>query len=99
MRAKAAFKIMCNVKPILVVKDMAEAVWGKDVLEKNSITGMVGPRKKCLGELAKEPLTPKVAVVAGESMKKKYLENVELLLSCNILTAATNSASSLIHIH
>ncbi|XP_037555320.2 BEN domain-containing protein 5 [Dermacentor silvarum] len=66
VRAEAAFKIMKNIKPILVVKDTAEAVWGKDVLSKKSVTGVVAPRKKCLGEVAKEPLTPeKVAVVTA----------------------------------
>nr|XP_054923567.1 BEN domain-containing protein 5-like [Dermacentor andersoni] len=66
VRSEAAFKIMRNLKPTLVVKDTAEAVWGKDVLEKKSVTGMVAPRKKSLGEVAKEPLTPeKVAVVAA----------------------------------
>ncbi|XP_075554629.1 uncharacterized protein LOC142587469 isoform X1 [Dermacentor variabilis] len=66
VRPEAAFKIMRNLKPTLVVKDTAEAVWGKDVLEKKSVTGMVAPRKKSLGEVAKEPLTPeKVAVVAA----------------------------------
>ncbi|XP_049516676.1 BEN domain-containing protein 5-like [Dermacentor silvarum] len=66
VRAEAAFKIMKNIKPTLVVKDTAEAVWGKDVLSKKSVTGVVAPRKKCLGEVAKEPLTPeKVAVVTA----------------------------------
>ncbi|XP_070392798.1 BEN domain-containing protein 5-like [Dermacentor albipictus] len=79
VRAEAAFKIMRNVKLTLVVKDTAEAVWGNDVLEKKSVTCMVAPRKKCLGELAKEPLTPeKVAVVAATLKHWRAVKNMDV---------------------
>ncbi|KAH7941381.1 hypothetical protein HPB49_012854 [Dermacentor silvarum] len=65
-RAEAAYKILKDSKPTLV-KDTDEVAWGKDVLSKNSVTGAVALRKKCLGEVTKEPLTPeKVAVVTGQ---------------------------------
>lgn len=72
----AASKILKNKKSTLVLKDTAEAIWGRDTLAMKSVTGTVAPRKKSHGEAPKDPLTPeKVAVVAG-----KYTEENQLLL-------------------
>ncbi|KAL1471877.1 hypothetical protein MTO96_039658 [Rhipicephalus appendiculatus] len=90
-RGDAASKILRNKKSTLVLKDTAEAIWGRDSLAMKSVTGTVAPRKKSHGEAPKDPLTPeKVAVIAatvkhwggktGEDVQKT-LDNMNHLLT------------------
>ncbi|KAH6946444.1 hypothetical protein HPB50_013648 [Hyalomma asiaticum] len=61
-----AAKTLGNKKGKLVCKDTAQALWSSSVLAKRSVRGNVAPKKRALGELPKQQLTPeKVDVVAG----------------------------------
>ncbi|KAH6942674.1 hypothetical protein HPB50_009225 [Hyalomma asiaticum] len=61
-----AAKILGNKKGKLVCKDTAQALWSSSVLAKRSVKGNVAPKKRALGELPKQQLTPeKVDVVAA----------------------------------
>ncbi|XP_077511574.1 uncharacterized protein LOC144121981 isoform X1 [Amblyomma americanum] len=59
-----AAKILANKKATLVCEDTAQAVWTSEVLATRSVSGMIAPKKRALGEKPKQPLTPqKVDVV------------------------------------
>ncbi|KAH6925625.1 hypothetical protein HPB50_008073 [Hyalomma asiaticum] len=58
-------KELGNKKGKLACKDTAQALWSSSVLATRSVSGNVAPKKKALGELPKQQLTPeKVDVVA-----------------------------------
>ncbi|KAH6947407.1 hypothetical protein HPB50_018812 [Hyalomma asiaticum] len=66
-----AAKILGNKKGKLVCKDTAQALWSSSVLATRSVSGNVTPKKRALGELPKQQLTPeKVNVVAGLKRNK-----------------------------
>lgn len=63
---ECAKKIDKNKKPTIVIKDAAQGIWGKKVLQQRTLSGAVGPTKRHLGDLARKQLTPeKISVVAG----------------------------------
>ncbi|XP_077491358.1 BEN domain-containing protein 5-like isoform X1 [Amblyomma americanum] len=64
-----AEKIFKNKKPTLVIKDTAQAIWGNDVLVTRSVTGTACSKKRALGELPKQPLTPEKLLVVSETLK------------------------------
>ncbi|KAH7977848.1 hypothetical protein HPB49_003756 [Dermacentor silvarum] len=54
-----AAKIFGNKKGTLVCKDTAQALWGSAILATRSVSGNIAPKKRALGELPKQQLTPK----------------------------------------
>ncbi|KAH6920658.1 hypothetical protein HPB50_028354 [Hyalomma asiaticum] len=91
-----AAKILGNEKGKLVCKDTAQALWSSSVLAKRSVRGNVAPKKRALGELPKQQLTPeKVDVVAATVQHRgrdtdvsEVLQDVPRLLTERIRNAA-----------
>ncbi|KAH6925213.1 hypothetical protein HPB50_001657 [Hyalomma asiaticum] len=95
LKAQAA-KIFGNKKGKLVCKDTAQALWSSSMLATMSVSGNVAPKKRALGELPKQQLTPeKVNVVAATVQHRgrdtdvsEVLQNVPKLLTERIQNAA-----------
>ncbi|KAH7973576.1 hypothetical protein HPB49_002805 [Dermacentor silvarum] len=74
-----AAKIFGNKKGTLVCKDTAQALWGSAILATRSISGNVAPKKRALGELPNQQLTPKkVDVVVATVQHWGKEKNVDL---------------------
>lgn len=48
------------------MQDTAQALWSNAVLATRSVSGNVAPKKRALGELPKQQLTPKKVDVVGK---------------------------------
>ncbi|KAH6920664.1 hypothetical protein HPB50_028348 [Hyalomma asiaticum] len=64
-----AAKIRGKKKVKLVRKDTAQALWSSSVLAKRCVRGNIAPKKKALGELPKQQLTPEKVDVVADSLE------------------------------
>ncbi|KAH6927140.1 hypothetical protein HPB50_000001 [Hyalomma asiaticum] len=95
LKAQAA-KIFGNKKGKLVCKDTAQALWSSSMLATRSVSGNVAPKKRAVGELPKQQLTPeKVNVVVATVQHRgrdtdvsEVPQNVPKLLTERIQNAA-----------
>uniref|UniRef100_A0A147BD19 BEN domain-containing protein n=1 Tax=Ixodes ricinus TaxID=34613 RepID=A0A147BD19_IXORI len=82
-----AGKIDKNKKPTIVIKDAAQGIWGRKVLQQRTLSGAVGPTKRHLGDLARKQLTPEKISVVADTVKywgeKKKIDVTEALKNIN----------------
>ncbi|KAM7289859.1 BEN domain-containing protein 5-like [Ixodes scapularis] len=86
---ESAKKIDKNKKPTIVIKDAAQGIWGKKVLQQRTLSGAVGPTKRHLGDLARKQLTPEKISVVADTLRywgeKKKIDVTEALKNMNAI--------------
>lgn len=74
-------KILAHKKPLLIAKDMAQAIWGREGLAERSYGGKLAPKdyKNPTAVLRKQRSPQKVAVVIGKILGQSCFYYVCLL--------------------
>ncbi|XP_064458822.1 BEN domain-containing protein 5-like [Ornithodoros turicata] len=65
----AAGKIFADKKPTVAAKDIAQAVWGREVLMTRSVSGQLPPKQRHSGMEPKQPLTPEKVDIVTEALR------------------------------